>query len=422
MRGTPVSLPPSNTLPGAHALQGSEHEAWIGRTLAGKYRIERVLGQGGMGTVFEAENLELQGKVAVKVLSATPSENRTKRFVQEAKAAARIGHPGVVQVFDIGEDHGMPFLVMERISGVSLATRLEHGRLELHVALSLMDQLLEVLGAAHDAGVIHRDVKPANIMILEGSGERLKLLDFGIAKLRERELDATKLTQTGAMMGTPWYMSPEQILQDETADHRADLWSATATFFEMLTGSRVHGEIGAFAALVRVATEPAPKLRSKLNSASKSLEAVVAKALELDREKRYPSASALRAAIALASEGRSRTPRALFSKRSLAVVLLALATGAAGVTLANRERAIRTRTPGAIRSVRDVAELRSLRENEKAPTPPLVSADASAKVVAAVPGLRCTGFQKVSKGHCCSNGLEWTGRQCDRPLAEKLGP
>jgi eukaryotic-like serine/threonine-protein kinase len=417
-----VSLPPSNTLPGAHALQGSEHEAWIGRTLAGKYRIERVLGQGGMGTVFEAENLELQGKVAVKVLSAAPSENRTKRFVQEAKAAARIGHPGVVQVFDIGEDHGMPFLVMERISGVSLATRLEHGRLELHVALSLMDQLLEVLGAAHEAGVIHRDVKPANIMILEGSGERLKLLDFGIAKLRERvhEPQPTKLTQTGAMMGTPWYMSPEQILQDETADHRADLWSATATFFEMLTGARVHGDIGAFAALVRVATEPAPKLRTKLRSASKSLEVVVAKALELEREKRYPTASALRAAIALASEGRSETKNA-FSKRTFVTVLLALAGGVAGFAFVESKRAT-TLSPGAARSTLEAPALRSLRENQKAPPVPLASADSSARTVVAVPGVRCTGSQTVSKGHCCPRGLEWIGKQCDRPLAEKLGP
>ncbi len=206
----------------------------------GPYQILKKLGSGGMGEVWLAEDTRLERQVALKFLplQATQSEEEKARLVQEAKAAARLNHPNIAQVYEIGNDAGIPYIVMEYVAGGSLRDRLESARgrpLSLDDVLSWIKQAAEGLGEAHRQGITHRDIKPDNLMLtLTG---QLKITDFGLAKLD----NVTRLTVSGAVLGTINYMSPEQVLGKDI-DHRTDLFSLGATLFELLTGHKAfHG-------------------------------------------------------------------------------------------------------------------------------------------------------------------------------------
>jgi serine/threonine-protein kinase len=211
----------------------------IGAVLAGKYRIDQLLGEGGMGAVYLAENVAIGRTVAIKLLHAALARDPAllARFRQEARAAAAIGHPGIVEVLDLGQtEDGAEFIVMERLEGETLGHRLEReGRLPIDDAVAIMDRILDALGAAHDKGIVHRDLKPDNVFLVARPVAGVKLLDFGISKLHGAE-DA-RLTQTGALMGTPLYMSPEQARGAHDAGPAADFYSAGAILYHMLAGA-----------------------------------------------------------------------------------------------------------------------------------------------------------------------------------------
>jgi serine/threonine-protein kinase len=213
----------------------------VGDVVAGRYKIERQLGAGGMGAVFAATNTITGKRVALKWMLPTASsrnEELSQRFVREAKAAARITHPNVVDIYDVGTDGDSQFLVMELLTGEPLSDRVQRKRFDPTELVQTLLPALRGLAAAHRAGVIHRDLKPDNIFLCEdpdGGPPRPRVLDFGISKLASDTVHA--LTQTGMIMGTPFYMAPEQIHGAKDADARSDIYATGVIMYEMLTGS-----------------------------------------------------------------------------------------------------------------------------------------------------------------------------------------
>jgi serine/threonine-protein kinase len=210
-----------------------------GRVLADRYRIDESIGGGGMARVYRAQHLELAQVVAVKVLHAGHSRDREAvlRFQREAAIAKRLGHPNIVAIMDSGVlEDGRYFMVMEALDGETLEARIaREGRIPWRIAVSLLGELLRGLRHAHEHGVVHRDVKPENLFLLQGDGPRLKILDFGAAKRYANEPADMQITQRGLTIGAPLYMSPEQAVAGEVSP-ASDLYSTTVVLFEMLTG------------------------------------------------------------------------------------------------------------------------------------------------------------------------------------------
>src|ERR1700722_19460555 len=217
----------------------------VGTTLDGELRIERLLASGAAGDVFEAHHLGLSTQVAVKVLRPGGGETadiRRRRFLREARVAARLKSPYVVRVFDVVEgDGGNTYIVMELLQGETLAERLHReGRLPVRDAVEHVRHATHALAEMHDAGIVHRDVKPSNLFLEQGADgvRRIKLLDFGVAALRQ-PVDKTEssITYSEAFLGTPRYMAPEQVRSSKSVDARADVWALAVTLYELLTGS-----------------------------------------------------------------------------------------------------------------------------------------------------------------------------------------
>jgi len=211
-----------------------------GRVIANKYRLERLLGEGGMGEVWRAFHLQLEVPVAVKLLRAEVNAvELQERLRVEGRAIAKLVHPNIVRVFDIGEaESGEPFIVMELLNGESLGTILERGALTPVSALQLLLPIAEALALAHSRGIVHRDLKPDNIVIAnEGTLLQPKLLDFGIAKMRSALVTGgPTLTQSGVLLGSPEYMSPEQAYGRADIDERSDVWAFCVVLYEALSG------------------------------------------------------------------------------------------------------------------------------------------------------------------------------------------
>lgn len=203
---------------------------YSGRTLENRYSVTKLLGKGGMGSVYLGHHVKIGKRVAVKFLHAqfTSSPELVKRFYREAQAASMVQHSNIIKVMDVGvSDSGEPFLVMEYLEGESLAEMLKRkGILDIGAACGVLEPALLALSAAHDSGIIHRDLKPENIfMVHEESGfSGVKLIDFGISKFTGPG-DQSQLTQTGTLLGTPAYMAPEQVRGDKDIDRRADIYS-----------------------------------------------------------------------------------------------------------------------------------------------------------------------------------------------------
>lgn len=259
-------------------------------TLPGKmmshYQILEELGRGGMGTVFKARDIRLERTVALKTLSfemLREAEFR-KRFFLEARAASALNHPNIATIYEIDEAHGIPFIVMEFIDGPTLSEWNRQGAATLPEKLALALQIARGLDCAHQNNIIHRDIKPDNIMI-DRSGIA-KLTDFGLAKiLKEKD---SKLTRTGSTMGTLAYMSPEQVAGLE-ADHRADIYSLGMVFYEMFTDRLPYTATNEAAYIYAIVHEIPPKAGSLKPDISPELEAMLAKMLEKERKQRYPS-------------------------------------------------------------------------------------------------------------------------------------
>ena len=263
-----------------------------GRLLAGKYQLLRLLGAGGMGAVHEAINTWTGRHVAVKELHGAFSRDAiaVQRFTQEAQSASRIAHPNVVDILDLGEDSatGTRFIVQELLTGSTLRQRLqESGRLSVEEALRLLRPALTGLAVAHEAGVVHRDLKPENIFLaLDESGrEVVKLIDFGLSKV-VRGPDELGITGHGRQLGTPYYMSPEQMRGEPDIDDRADVWAMGVVLFEAVAGARPFPGPSYEDLVLQILAEPVPHLGDVMPGLSTAFAALVDRALQRDRERR----------------------------------------------------------------------------------------------------------------------------------------
>jgi serine/threonine-protein kinase len=281
-----------------------------GETLvAGRYRLLRKLGEGGMGAVFLAEHVHMRKRFALKLLlpEAMASPEIVARFEREAVAAANIGHPGVCSATDFGRlDDGSFFLILEYVDGRSLRAVLQEGALSPARAAGIARQVLAALAAAHAKGVVHRDIKPENVMLVVGpTGEDVvKVLDFGIAKIDANSLgegQGTALTRMGAIYGTPTYMAPEQAM-GRAVDHRADLYAVGIMLHEMISGAPPFDGDGVIV-LAKHVHEPPPMLRSPHGGVDPELAAVVGALLAKAPEDRPADAIAAIAAIDRVSRG-----------------------------------------------------------------------------------------------------------------------
>lgn len=273
----------------------SELNALVGTTVAGKYRIDRLIGRGGMGAVFQAANLSIGKRVALKFLDHEAAQNREacQRFQREAEAAGMAESAHIVQIFDSGvTDGGLPFLVMELLTGEDLGARLRReGRLSVPTALRITSQVLRALLRAHDAGIVHRDLKPDNIFLCARDDDPsfVKLVDFGISKVAHARA-ADTITHRGTVLGTAFYMSPEQAQSFVDIDGRTDLFSVGAILFEMLTGSPPHVGRTYEAVLIAICTHDAADVRTLAPEVPAPVAALIARALQRDRDRRFQSA------------------------------------------------------------------------------------------------------------------------------------
>jgi serine/threonine-protein kinase len=269
----------------------------VGHVLGGKYEIIRLLGEGGMGAVFEAENKLTHKRVAIKwLLPELSAGSASARLLREAQAASRVRHSNVVDVYDVEREGDAIFLVMELLEGETLKHAMARRDLPMHEFIALIIPALRGVAAAHRQGVIHRDVKPENIFLAredEYSRPVPKVLDFGISKLEERGRVQQSLTRTGNTVGTPLYMSYEQLAGDRGIDGRADVYAFGVILYEGLTG-RLPFDANSLAKLVvRIATEVAPAPRSLQPEIPASLSHVVMRAIARQREERTASVEAL---------------------------------------------------------------------------------------------------------------------------------
>ena len=311
---------------------------FAGATLAGKYRILEEIGRGGMGVVYKAEDTQLKRTVALKFLSpdSTAVPSREKRFAQEAQNASALNHPNICTIYEVGEAEGNSFIAMEYVDGRPLDRMIPDGGLPPNDILRYGSQIVEAFEHAHEKGVIHRDLKTANVMITPAG--RVKVLDFGLAKrLVAEELgEATRsqfsLTEEGMIAGTPAYMAPE-TLQGHPADARSDIWAMGVVLYEMAAGTRpFEGRTGfeLTSAILRDAPAPLP-----VRTAA-GLSAVIRKCLEKDLEKRFQTVSEVRAALetnVLAKSSEASGPASMIRSRRGRWVLAGVALCVAGALI-----------------------------------------------------------------------------------------
>src|SRR5216117_4143854 len=274
----------------------------------GRYNIERTLGKGAMGVVYEGIDPRLGRRVAIKtILKSHLDEDTAKdysmRFVREAQAVARLNHPNIVQVYDFGEEGDIAYLVMEFIKGKELKTFFDaNERFDLKEAVRIMAELCDALDFAHNAGIIHRDIKPANVML--DAQARTKLTDFGVARVQDSDKTSVERTQAGTMVGTPAYMSPEQITGGNI-DKRTDVFSAGIILYQFLCGEKPFTGSGAWTIAKKIIQEEPPLPSSLNNAITPIFDAVVNKALSKNPDTRYQSARDLAVALRRALEGKA---------------------------------------------------------------------------------------------------------------------
>lgn len=320
-------------------------DARLGRVLDGKWKLERMLGVGGMASVYAARHRN-GARAAVKMLHPELAKHQQirERFLREGYAANKVEHPGAVAVLDDdivkeGPDAGAAYIVMELLDGELLEARSARGAIPERELLLIAESILDVLEAAHGRGVIHRDLKPDNLFIVKTTdgSTRVKVLDFGLARITEGRLQ----TRAGITLGTPAYMSPEQAGgRQEEIDGRSDLFSLGAVLFRLRTGKRIHEAASAIELVTKMAKLPAPKVREVDPTVSPALAAIIDRAISFARDDRYPDAATMRADVRAALDAmepptvveppRSAGGRWLFS----ALVIAAIAFGAIWVVRA----------------------------------------------------------------------------------------
>jgi serine/threonine-protein kinase len=277
-----------------------------GDVLAGKYRVDRILGEGGMGVVVAAHHIQLDERVAIKFLvrGAMTNAEAVARFDREARAAVKIKSEHVARVIDVGRlESGAPYMVMEYLEGGDLAAWLSaRGPLQLDQAVEFILQACEALAEAHVLGIIHRDLKPANLFCVRRSDGQLtiKVLDFGISKLTAPDVAGgsnPSLTRTSATMGTPIYMSPEQVRSSRSVDARTDIWALGVILYELLAGRPPFHADSMMELAVKIATEPLPRLSTLRADVPPGLEAVIGRCTEKDPNRRFSHVGELALAL-----------------------------------------------------------------------------------------------------------------------------
>jgi eukaryotic-like serine/threonine-protein kinase len=278
----------------------------VGSVIAERYDVVSVIGQGGMGTVFLANHRVLERPVAIKVLNALQAAKTTSvmRFHNEARTAGSIGHPNICEVYDLGTlPTGSPYLVMEYLSGETLAACIARtGQLDVLEAIDVIAHVLAGLSAAHAKGIVHRDIKPENILLVTEPRQTVKILDFGVSKMLgddpygEGE-DVLSLTRTGMVMGTPYYMAAEQARGERDLDSRVDVYACGVMLYEALAGKRPYIAPNYNALLLQIVGKPASRLSQHRPNVPPRAEAIVAKAMERNRDKRYGTANEFRQAL-----------------------------------------------------------------------------------------------------------------------------
>lgn len=278
-----------------------------GQTFAGKYQLLGPLGKGGMGTVFEAIHLASGQAVALKLITGVEINDEVLlRFIREAEAAERINSPNVVRIFDLGSDldTGIPYMAMEKLSGTDVSHLLRGlGALPPNTAAKIAAQAAAGLARAHEMGIVHRDIKPGNLFIAgdEQSDEcTVKVLDFGIAKLtQDQTQDREELTQTGSVLGSPHYMSPEQAQGLKSIDARSDIWSLGIVLYKMLCGKAPHADLDALGQIIlAICSKPATPVQVLAPWVPPGLAQIVARCLQIEPGDRYANALELEAALA----------------------------------------------------------------------------------------------------------------------------
>jgi eukaryotic-like serine/threonine-protein kinase len=274
-----------------------------GQLVDGKYRVERLLGKGGMGAVFEGFHTLVDRKVAIKVLlpSATSSEHALARFEREVRATGRIGNDHILEVYDVGSlPDGSRYMVSEFLHGETLADRLLRGPLQPKAVAELTLQLLDGLDAAHGKGIVHRDLKPENLFLLLRKADRadfLKIIDFGISKFQADDLSEMSMTATGTVLGTPYYLSPEQARGQRDIDHRSDLYAVGVIMYESVTGRVPFNAENFNDLLFKIALE-SPRPLAEVMQIDPVFSAIVQRAMGRQREERYQSAREMQVALA----------------------------------------------------------------------------------------------------------------------------
>lgn len=276
-----ATLGDEDVVPLASAYRANE-------TIGDKYRLVRMLGEGGMGAVWLARNVALEADVAIKLLrDGERSQRQEERLLKEARAVARLGHPAIVRVFDFGITHlGDPYIVMELLDGEDLSQALaRRGRLNAIKAVRTLLPVLHALGTAHQKGIVHRDLKPENIFLTNNDSGHMqpKVVDFGIVKTGQPEID--RLTRLGTVLGTPAYLCPEQA-RGQDVDHRADIWSASVVLYEMITG-RLPFEGPNYNALMRSIIEDNPPPTTSFSAGDEALWNIMSKGLAKDPKARW---------------------------------------------------------------------------------------------------------------------------------------
>jgi serine/threonine-protein kinase len=273
--------------------------ARAGDVLAGKYRVDRVLGAGGMGVVVAAHHLELDERVALKFLLPEMLDNAecVLRFAREARAAVKIKSEHVARVIDVGKlENGSPYMVMEYLEGEDLSAWVQRGPLPIEQAVDFVLQASEAIAEAHSLHIVHRDLKPANLFCIRRPDGQLsiKVLDFGISK-RTNSPQEVSMTRTAAVIGSPVYMSPEQMKSSKTVDARTDIWALGVILFELVTGRLPFQGDTVTEVAIHIAMDPMPPMSSCRPETPPALEAVIARCLEKDAARRYQNVGELAA-------------------------------------------------------------------------------------------------------------------------------
>jgi eukaryotic-like serine/threonine-protein kinase len=314
-----------------------------GTVLAGKYRVERLIGRGGMGGVLAATHLGLGQRVAIKVLHLE-GKDAVARFVREGRTLAQLDSPHIVRVYDDGKlDDGTPFIIMEFLEGSDLAAIAARGPMEIGTAVSYIRQACSALEVAHSARIVHRDLKPSNLFLTQRKPPMLKVLDFGVSKSVSTDELSLTLTSTGMVIGSPRYMSPEQITASRQVESTSDIWSLGVILYELLTGHVPFDQRVITALTLAIATEQPKSPRALRAEIPVKLAQIVMRCLEKDPSRRFASVAELNAQLAQ-FEAPLPVPRTPVKSRQLwaaGLLLLAALGGAAAYWIRTETSGIR---------------------------------------------------------------------------------